>query len=95
VVIAGVIQTKPGTRRFQIHADEDLNHRHIQRKKQCGSGIRLGERGSFNLETAYRGDTEACQALILQPLPRSQGVLAHGVVSSHKSLAHIRPCLQA
>src|SRR6266498_4509167 len=69
-----------------MKADEDLNHRRIYRKKQFGSGISLGEKGSFNLETAYRGDAEAWQELIFQPLPCSQGVLAHGRVC--KPFAH-------
>ena len=32
------------------------------------------------METADRGEAEGYQALIVQPLPRSQGVLAHGRV---------------
>jgi hypothetical protein len=33
-----------------MKGDEDLNHRHIPRKKQRGSGISLGEKGPFKLE---------------------------------------------
>jgi hypothetical protein len=86
VVTVGVLQTEPGKGRVQIKGDEDLNHRLIHRKKQFESGIDLGEKGTFNLETTYRGEADACQVLIVQPLPRSHGVLAPGRVC--KPFAH-------
>jgi hypothetical protein len=36
--------------------------------------------GSFTLETGYREATEACRALIIQPLAHLHGVLVHGYV---------------
>jgi hypothetical protein len=41
-----------------MKGDEDLNHRHIPRKKQRGSGISLGEKGAFTLE---RPSADGCK----------------------------------
>ena len=63
-----------------------MSRRHTHRFKWGCSGINHRAKRPFNLETTDRGDAEACQALMFQPLPYSHGVLVQGRVC--KPFAH-------
>ena len=52
----------------------------MQRFKGQYPEINHRAKGSFTLETAYRGEAEACRALIIQPLAHLHGMLVHGYV---------------
>jgi hypothetical protein len=54
--------------------------RHTHRFKRGFSEINHRVKRSFTLETAYRGEVEACRPLIIQPLAHLPGVLVHGYV---------------